>query len=79
MVHLKTLSGQQDTKPPIPEPATLICQFTQPPAQDFIAPFLLLVLEDGLVQGSQLGRPTLGQAVPIHHIRHSSSFDIGRQ
>ncbi|MEP2031593.1 MAG: hypothetical protein ABJI96_23125 [Paracoccaceae bacterium] len=48
-------------------------------AQGIIALILLLVLKDRPVQVSQLTRLTLGQAVPIHHVRHSPSFDIGRQ
>ncbi|MDW3182169.1 MAG: hypothetical protein R8F89_09290 [Roseobacter sp.] len=59
MVHLKTLSDQQDAKPPIPEPATLIRQFAQPLAQGLIALILLLVLENRPMKISQFTRPIL--------------------
>lgn len=79
MVHLEPLPGQQDAQPAIAKPATLVRQLAQPPAQGFIAPILLLVLEDGPVQVHQLACPTLAEPVPVHHVPHGPSLHIGRQ
>ncbi len=58
MVHCKALPGQQDTKPSIPKPAALVCQFTQPLTQGLVTSVPLLILKDRPVQVSQLARPT---------------------
>ena len=67
VVHFKAFAGQQDAQTAIPEPASFIRQFAQPLAQGFIALILFLILEDRPVQISQFTRPTLRQAVPVHH------------
>ena len=76
VVHVKSLSSKQDAQTAIPEPASFIRQFAQPLTQRIIAPILLSILKDRPVQISQLARPTLRQAVPIHHVRHSPALHV---
>ncbi|WP_159976395.1 hypothetical protein [Roseobacter cerasinus] len=63
--QFKPLSGAQNAKTAIREPASFMRQRTQPLAQSSIALLLLLVLKDGPVKISQLTRPLLADGLAI--------------
>ncbi|MEM9592066.1 MAG: hypothetical protein AAF967_12105, partial [Pseudomonadota bacterium] len=63
---------------PVAEPTTFIRQIAQPLAQSRIILVLFLILENRPVQIGQFTRPTLGQAMPIHHVRHGPALHVRR-